>query len=94
MSALPFSATGDEQQDGQLPQLYCELALTFILEERVRLCQGDIIIVLKRVNDLMSKYTELREDTEWVTKIMQCRHVAASTRDGTQVWDSFIPFLK
>ena len=93
MSALPFSATGDEQQDGQLPQLYCELALTFIVEG-VRLCQGDIIIVLKRVNDLMSKYTELREDTELVTKIMQCRHVAASTRDGTQVWDSFITFLK
>lgn len=94
MSALPYSVMGDEQQDGQPPRLFCELALSFILEERVRLCQGDIATVLERVYDLMSKFTKLREVTELVTKITQCRHVATSNRDGAQVWDSFIPFLK
>jgi len=92
MSALPYSVSGDEQH-GHTPQLFCELALTFMLEERVRLCRGDTITILKRVYDLMSIFSKLREDTELVTTIMQCRHIAASIRDGVQVWDSFIPFL-
>lgn len=94
MSALPYSVTGGEQQGAQLAQLYCELALTFILEERVRPCQGDIITVMKRVYDLMSKFTKLREDTDLIRKIMQCRHVAVASRDGMQVWDTFATFLK
>ena len=94
MSALPYSVSG-EDQDEHPSQLFCKLALSFLLNERVKVCQGDTIIILKRVYDLMSKFFKLRDDIELVSQILQCRHVAASSiRDGVQVWDSFILFLK
>jgi hypothetical protein len=92
MSALPYSISGEEQVEHP-PQLFCELALSFMLEERVRVCQGETITILKRVHDLMTEFPSLR-DTKLVRQILQCRHIAASIRDGVQVWDRFIPFLK
>jgi hypothetical protein len=93
MSALPYNVSGWEQ-DGQPAKLFCELALTFMLEERVKMCEGNSITILKRVHNLMSNFIKLREDKELVTKVMQCRHIATSISGGVLVWDNFIPFLK
>ena len=90
-SALPYSVS-DEDKDTSVARVFCELALSFILEQRGArlLCPDDTIIILLRVNDLMSKFQAL--DTELAAKIMQTRHVAAAI-GALEVWDRFIPFL-
>jgi hypothetical protein len=90
-SALPYSVS-DEDKDTSVARVFCELALLFILEQRGArlLCPNDTIIILLRVNDLMSKFQAL--DTELAANIMQTRHVAAAI-GALEVWDRFIPFL-
>jgi hypothetical protein len=90
-SALPYSVS-DEDKDTSVARVFCELALSFILEQRGArlLCPDDTIIILLRVNDLMSKFQAL--DTELAAQIMQTRHVAAAI-GALEVWDRFIPFL-
>jgi len=93
MCSLPYSVLGDEEVRHS-PKLFCELALSFMLEERETVCQCDTITILKRVHNLMSKFPSLRDDSKLVTQIMQCRRIAVSTMDSLQVWNRFIPFLK
>ncbi len=90
-SALPYSVS-DEDKDTSVARVFCELALSFILEQRGArlLCPDDTIIILLRVYDLMSKFQAL--DTELAAQIMQTRHVAAAI-GALEVWDRFIPFL-
>ena len=90
-SALPYSVS-DEDKDTSVARVFCELALSFILEQRGArlLCPDDTIIILQRVYDLMSKFQAL--DTELATQIMQTRHIATAI-GALEVWDRFIPFL-
>lgn len=90
-SALPYSVS-DEDEDTSVARVFCELALSFILEQRGArlLFPDDTIIILLRVYDLMSKFQAL--DTELATQIMQTRHIAAAI-GALEVWDRFIPFL-
>ena len=88
-SALPYSVS-DDDKDTSVARVFCELALSFILEQRGArlLCPDDTIIILLRVYDLMSKAL----DTELAAQVMQTRHIAAAI-GALEVWDRFIPFL-
>lgn len=91
-SALPYSASDEDKVASIAARVYCELALSFILEQRGArlLCPDDTIIILLRVYDLMEMFQAL--DAELTTQIMQIRHVAAAI-GALEVWVRFIPFL-
>ena len=87
-SALPYSVS-DDDKDTSVARVFCELALSFILEQRGArlLCPDDTIIILLRV---YGKFQAL--DTELAAQIMQTRHIAAAI-GALEVWGRFIPFL-
>ena len=92
LSALPYSISGEEEV-GSSARLFCKLALSFMLDERVALREADSVTILKRLCVLMTKFPMLRDDKDLVMKILQIRCFASSFRGGVETWNGFITFV-
>ena len=65
-----------EENDLKTAKLFCEFALGFVSEKRMKLLPDTFVIVMKRVNELMKLHPSLQNDKNMISQILSCRHLA------------------
>ena len=78
-----------KENDLKRTKLFCDLALAFVLEKRMKLLPDTFIIVMKRVNELMKLHPSLQNDKNMISEILSCRNLAV-IHGCIGMWNSLI----